>query len=95
MAAPPLLSAGARRVLVELLEAESDDRLEDAEIACEGLQCWVGPRRTRRAVVNELLRGCFISTAPCGEDLERYGLNSDGRLAARDPSHWPAGLARP
>lgn len=82
------LSAAALRVLRLMLEAEIADQWEEAELACEGAQCWVGLERTSRTVVNELLRRALIRD--CGESgkgLERYTLNEDGRRAAVDPMY--------
>ncbi len=82
------LSAAAQRVLRLMLEAELAEQWEEAELACEGAQCWVGLERTSRTIVSELLRRALIRD--CGESgkgIERYTLNEDGRRAAIDPTY--------
>ncbi len=82
------LSAAAQRVLARMLEAEQAEQFEDAELVCEGRQCWVGLEQTSRAVVNELLREVLIrDIGEGGKGAERYTLNEDGRLAAADPTY--------
>ncbi len=85
---PSHLSVAAQLVLARMLEAEQAERLDDAELVCEGRQCWVGLERTSRAVVTELLREALIrDTGESGKGVERYTLNEDGRRAALDPRY--------
>lgn len=85
---PSHLSAGAQRVLTEMLKAEQAERFDDAELVCEANQCWIGLEQTSRAVVNELLREVLIrDQGEGGKGVERYTLNDDGRRAALDPSY--------
>jgi len=82
------LGTGARRVLRLMLEAELAEQFEEAELVCDGAQCWVGLERTSRTIVSELLRRALIRD--CGESgkgIERYTLNEDGRRAAVDPKY--------
>ncbi len=82
------LSAAAQRVLARMLEAEQAEQFDDAELVCDGRQCWIGLEQTARAVVNELLREVLIrDTSDGGKGAERYTLNEDGRRAAADPSY--------
>lgn len=82
------LGAAALRVLRLMLEAELAEQFEEAELVCDGAQCWVGLERTSRTIVSELLRRALIRD--CGESgkgIERYTLNEDGRRAAVDPAY--------
>lgn len=85
---PSHLSVAAQRVLARMLKAEQVEQFDDAELVCDGRQCWVGLEQTSRAVVNELLREALIrDTSDVGKGAERYTLNEDGRRAAVDPGY--------
>ena len=89
-ACPPevLLSVAAQRVLKRMLEAELAEQFEEAELVCDGAQCWIGLDRTSRTIVNELLRLALVrDEGESGKGIERYTLNEDGRRAAVDPTH--------
>jgi hypothetical protein len=90
------ISYGAQVILQKMVMAEDDEELEDAELACEGAACYVGYWRTTRAIVNELLRSCLVSSvSEIGSNgIERYALNSDGRKAAVDPTWINPELAK-
>lgn len=68
------------RVLSAMAAAERADDIEDAEIACEGLQCWIGCDRISRSTVNALLRLTAVSDTSLSEHgIQRYSLNDVGR----------------
>lgn len=78
-----------------MLQAEVAEAFEDAELVCERAMCFVGCHRTSRAIVNELLRNSLVSNVGDTEaTIERYTLNSDGRLAAADRFHVNEALTR-
>jgi len=74
------------RCLAEMIEAESEERFEDAEIVCDGQSCWLGDRRVRRQTVTALLRLVAISDRNDGGSVERYAINSVGRSIHADPT---------
>ncbi len=89
-ACPPevLLSVAAQRVLKRMLETELAEQFEEAELVCDGAQCWIGLDRTSRTIVNELLRLALVrDEGESGKGIERYTLNEDGRRAAVDPTY--------
>jgi len=49
------LTAGMERALQDLRKMG-----DDAEIACEGLECWIDLRRTNWRTVNALIRLCLV-----------------------------------
>lgn len=83
-----MISHGAQTILKKMLMAEQDEEFEDAELVCEGQECYVGYWRTTRAIVNELLMTCLVraTSEMDGRGVERYELNEDGRKAALDRS---------
>lgn len=88
MRVPGTLSDGAHAVVKMMYDAEREDRLDDAEVVCDGLLCWCGEKRTSRAVVSQLLRACLVrDVGEQGKGVERYVLNEDGRKAALDRSY--------
>jgi hypothetical protein len=90
-----VISVGAQTILKLMVEAESAEAFEDAELVCERAMCFVGCRSTSRAIVNELLRHALLrQVSDHGAGMERYTLNSDGRLAAVDRSHVNEAFAR-
>jgi hypothetical protein len=83
-----VISVGAQTILKLMVKAEAAEAFEDAELVCERTLCFVGCRNTSRAIVNELLRHALLrDMSEAGAGIERYTLNSDGRLAALDRSH--------
>lgn len=80
------LPAGVARAIEDMLAAEREDRHDDAEIVAEGLDCWIGMRRTNHATLRYLLQHMMLSEIGPRDRLRRYRLNSLGRLAARDAS---------
>ena len=85
-----MLSKAAKQILIDMLDAETRDDLEDAEIVCEGRECWLGLRRVSKACVNELLRLCLLhDDSEQGKGVERYTLNSEGRAIVLDEKYTP------
>lgn len=79
-----MLSKRALEVLRSLKAAEEAQRWEEAEIVCDGLDCWMGDQRISRATVNRLLRIVALSFDDNG-GAEHYTLNGTGRALANDP----------
>lgn len=85
------MTKAALRTLREMVAAENDGFYEDAEIVCDGVECWVGARRIARATVNVLLRLCLVADQSEGNGgVEHYGLNDEGRALAANPDYVPS-----
>ena len=82
------LSIRAFQLLERLYEAEREERYEDAEIVCDGRECWIGLEKTSRQIVYQLLRLCVIGDVSDG-GTERYTLNEEGRKVVNDPTYVP------
>lgn len=80
-----MLSKAALRCLGEMIDAEDDDRFDDAEIVCDGNSCWLGVRRVRIATVHELLRVLALKDSSAGSSVQRYLINSSGRAIYEKP----------
>lgn len=80
------LTPGMRRVLELMARAEDEGRHEEAELVCEGIECWVGLARTNRAVVRLLLRSLLVRDVSDTGGIERYAVNDTGRAALRRPA---------
>lgn len=73
-----------------MLEAEEAEDFDEAEIVCEGRECWLGLGKISRKTVYQLLQLCLISdSGEKGKGVERYVLNEEGRAMARDPLYVP------
>jgi hypothetical protein len=68
-----------------MIEAENDDRFDDAEIVCDGNSCWLGIRRVRIATVHELLRVMALKDSSAGSKVQRYLINGSGRALHAKP----------
>jgi hypothetical protein len=79
------LTTAMRHLLDELLVAEREGRLEEAEVVCEGVECWVGYRRVSRNTINALLRLLALSQDRLG-GAEHYSLNCIGRELSAQPA---------
>lgn len=78
-----LISAAARRHLQRLKDAEDRDDFDDAEIVCEGRECYIGTDAIAKRVVFELLRLCLLKDeSEQGKGVERYTINEEGRAIA-------------
>jgi hypothetical protein len=85
-----MLSAAAHKTLARMKTAEDADELADAEIVCEGRECWIGLTKIARRTLNELLRLCLVhDDSEQGKGVERYTLNSEGRAMVADPNYVP------
>jgi hypothetical protein len=51
-----MLSKRTLEVLRSLLAAERAENWDQAEIVCDGLDCWMGDERLSRQTVNRLVR---------------------------------------
>lgn len=76
-------------MLKMMLAAEEQDDLLDAEIVCDRGVCYVGEHRTNRATVNRLLRLCVIRDVSDTKGCDRFVLNEEGRMLARNPKYIP------
>ena len=88
-----MISYNAQEILKKMVAADADEDYEDAELVCEGRECWLGHWRIRRAAVNELLLNCLISDRGEEKGIERFAINEDGRKAAIDRSYVNQALA--
>jgi hypothetical protein len=73
------------RVLRGMRDAEVADELDEADIMCDGGQCWRGDDRTSRDTVNRLLGLLLISECSWGGGSEHFTLNDSGRAVLRRP----------
>jgi hypothetical protein len=67
------------RLLQALATAEEEERWDDAEVTCEGRECWVGLRQTNWRTVNALLRLVALRDVS-DTDCVRYAINDVGQL---------------
>ncbi|AOG02853.1 hypothetical protein [Bosea sp. RAC05] len=72
-------------VLRSLRAAERAQNWEDAEIVCDGLDCWMGAERISRQTVTRLIRVVALSFDD-GGGAEHYTLNGTGRALAENPA---------
>ena len=72
------------QILREMHDATVREDFENAEIVCEGIECWLGIRRVACVTVDMLLRLVCLS-----EDSEnkvrRYTINGTGEAVLRRP----------
>jgi hypothetical protein len=73
------------RVLKGMLDAEAADDLENAELVCDGGQCWRGDDHTSPATVKRLLQLTLVSPSSWGGGSDIYLLNDFGRATLRRP----------
>lgn len=76
-----------RRTLEELRDATDQERYEDAEIVCDGLQCWLGMRRVAWMTVNKLQQ--FVAISDVSDEnggARRFTINETGREILKDES---------
>lgn len=81
------LTPGMERALKDL-RAMGDD----AEIACEGLECWIDLRRTTWRVVNALLKLCLLKDDGFGKGctgFQRFVPNCESYRLLDDPNYEP------
>lgn len=78
------LSEAAHRALAEMREAEVADNHEDAEIVCDGGECWLGLRRVNRNTVNALLEVLAVRHDTLG-GADHYTLNDTMAVVAGKP----------
>ena len=65
--------------------AESAQNWDDAEIVCDGADCWLGDQRISRRTVNSLVRVVALSFDD-GGGAEHFTLNGTGRALADNPT---------
>lgn len=73
------------RCLHDMQVAEAEECFEDAEIVCEGIQCWLGDRQVSYRTVQALLRLLLVSESG-DRQVHRYTLNDCGRGVLRRPA---------
>ena len=73
-----------RQVLEDMRTAEQKETYDDAEIVCDGSECWVGLRRISRRTVDGLLRLAAISPEKFDKSSV-YVLNDTGRALLKRP----------
>jgi len=81
----PFLTEAGLRALRLLAEAEDRGDHEAGEIACEGIQCWLGHARVHRRTVADLLRLAALSESTDGGALQRFRINGTGLAILRRP----------
>lgn len=85
-----MITERTRQVLQMMADAEDRRDYANAELVCEGLECYVGLERTSRSVVNTLLRLVLVRCEDFGNgSVERYTINADGRKMLADPNYVP------
>lgn len=72
-------------ILREMIAATDREDVENAEIVCEGIFCYLGLRRVHRGSVRRLLTLMAISDRSDGS-MERYAVNDMGRAIVRRPA---------
>ena len=80
------ITKGMEAVLRDMRALQKDDI---PEIVCEGLQCWVGQRRTTWAVVNRLLRLCLLRHEHSETGFQRFEPNEETYRVLDDSSYEP------
>ncbi|PZR93526.1 MAG: hypothetical protein DI537_10435 [Stutzerimonas stutzeri] len=80
-----MLSKRAIEVLRTLRAAERAENWDQAEIVCDGLDCWMGDERLSRQTVTRLIRVVALTMDDSG-GAEHYTLNGTGRALADNPS---------
>ncbi len=78
-------SKRAIEVLRSLRAAERAENWDQAEIVCDGLDCWMGDERISRQTVTRLIRVVALSLDD-GGGAEHYTLNGTGRALADNPA---------
>jgi hypothetical protein len=81
-----MLTRRATQILNSMVEAETRDDHENAEIVCEGITCWLGEDRLSRRTVTVLIRHVAVRLASEPGSLERYVINETGRNILKDPT---------
>lgn len=82
----PLLTPGMARVLADL---RALDKVGDiAEIVCDGLECWVGLRRTSWGTVGRLLQLCLLAEDD-GGGAYHYTPHDEAYKMLDDPTYEP------
>lgn len=79
------LTPAMKRLLVAMRTAEEANDLEDAEIVCDGIECWLGDVRTSRATVNRLLCLTLVSESSWGGGTDVFTINDAGRAVLKRP----------
>lgn len=81
-----VLTPAMLRLLEGMRSAEESGRLEDAELMCDGLECWRGDDKTSRATVDRLLKLTLVSFSSWSGGAEVMTLNDAGRAVLRRPA---------
>lgn len=79
------LTPREREILAHLQAAEDSGDDYEAEIVCDGGQCWMGSERLRQSTVDSLLRKVCLSHNNLG-GADHYTINGTGREALKDES---------
>lgn len=80
-----VLTPAMLRVLEDMRAAEETGELEDAELVCDGRECWRGDHKTSRATVTRLLQLTLVSSSNWSGGSEVMTLNDAGRAVLRRP----------
>lgn len=78
------LTPAMLQVLQDLDQAEREERYEDAEIVCSGIECWLGDRHVSCRTVKSLLKLMALSFDDMG-GANHYTLNDTGRELSKHP----------
>lgn len=79
------LTPAMHLALTELDKAECEERFDDAEIVCDGIECWLGYRRVSYRTVKALLKLMALSFDESG-GAQHYTLNDTGRAIQGRPA---------
>lgn len=84
-----LVTPACLRALRALRDAEVREEYENAEIVCDGIECYIDLTRISYRTVQAMLRLCLIHDDSDTKGCCRYSLNEDGRAMADNPEHVP------
>lgn len=80
---PERLTTTQRELLKEMASAEDAENYEDAEIVCQGIECWIASRRVSWRTVKALLC-CVLISEEGDHGVYRYTINGSGREVLKD-----------
>lgn len=81
-----MLTARATEMLRQMKAAEEREEWEDAELVCDGFDCWLGLDKFSRKTVNVLLRCTAITLVSEPGSSERFTISATGRAILEDPT---------
>lgn len=80
-----MLTARAMDMLRQMQAAEDREEWDEAELVCEGFDCWLGIEKFSRKTVNVCLRYVAIRLVSEPGSAERYMISGTGKAILQDP----------